>query len=117
MAYELVPGYSQANEAAQASLAVTTDTLASRSQLLNYVGNAPGWGVTVPIHALAILKTSAVPKWIGWLGFVVAVFAGWLGLLAPASGVIEGLTTIGFLAFLIFLASMGIAPLRRQRGV
>ena len=83
LAYEFVPGYVEADEATRASLAVTFDTFANLSLLTNYVGNALGWGVTVPLYAYAILKTRAVPRWIGWLGFVVAVFAGWLGLLAP----------------------------------
>ena len=115
MAYELAPGYVEADEATKASLAVTADTLASSSLLLNYVGNALGWGVTVPLYAIAILKTSILPRWIGWLGMVVAVFAGWLGLLSPASGVIESASSIGFLAFFVFLASVGIALLLRQR--
>jgi hypothetical protein len=42
------------------------------------------------------------------------VFAGWLGLFAPASPVLEGLSSIGFLAFFIFMLSMGIALLRRR---
>jgi hypothetical protein len=113
MAYELVPAYTEANGATQSA---TNDTLASVSLLTNYVGNALGWGVVVPLYAVAILKTGALPKWIGWLGLVVAFFAGWLGLLAPASSVIEGLSAIGFVGFFIFLASMGIAILRRQRG-
>ena len=46
---------------------------------------------------------------------VVAVFAGWLGLIAPASSVIEGITTIGFIAFFAFMLSLGIAILLRQR--
>jgi len=115
LAYEFVPGYVEADEATRASLAVTFDTFANLSLLTNYVGNALGWGVTVPLYAYAVLKTGAVPRWIGWLGFVVAVFAGWLGLLAPASSVIEGLTTIGFLGFFLFMLSMGIALLRRDR--
>jgi len=115
LAYELVPGYVGADEATRASLTVTFDTFANLSLLTNYVGNALGWGVAVPLYAFAILKTSAVPRWIGWLGIVVAVFAGWLGLLAPASSVIEGLTTIGFLGFFVFMLSMGIAILRGQR--
>ena len=45
----------------------------------------------------------------GYLGLIAAVFAGWLGPLAPLSGVIEGLTTIGFLAFFAFLISSGAA--------
>lgn len=115
LAYEFVPRYMEADEATRASLAVTFDTFASLSLLTNYVGNALGWGLAVPLYAFAILKTSVVPRWIGWLGLVVAVFAGWLGLLAPASSVIEGLTTIGFVAFFTFMASMGIALLRRGR--
>jgi hypothetical protein len=115
MARELAPGYSEANGATQASLGVTFDTLASLSGLTNYFGNALGWGVTVPLYAIAILKTSALPRWIGWLGLVVAFFAGWLGLLAPDLGFVEGLTGIGFVGFFVFLASMGIAILLRRK--
>jgi Domain of unknown function (DUF4386) len=114
MAYELVPGYVGADSATKASLAVTTDTLAVTGLVLNYTGNALGWGVAVPLYAFAILKTRALPRWIGWLGIVAAVFAGWLGLLAPASGVIEGLTFVGFVGFFVFLASMGVALLLRR---
>ncbi len=115
LAYEFVPGYVDASEATQASLSVTFDTFANLSLILNYVGNALGWGVAVPLYAVAILKTSALPRWIGWLGLVVAVFAGWLGLIAPASSAIEGITTIGFFAFFAFMLSIGIAILLRQR--
>jgi len=115
MAYELAPGYSEATGATQDALAVTTDTFASVSLLTNYVGNALGFGVTVPLFAWAILRTGAVPKWIGWVGVVTAVFGGWLGLLGPAASVIEGISTIGFLAFFVFMVSMGVAVLRRER--
>lgn len=115
LAYEFVPAYIAADESMKASLAVTFDTLASLSQILNYAGNFLGWGVAIPLYALAILKTSVVPRWIGWLGLVVAIFAGWLALLAPASSVIEGITFLGFIAFFAFMLSMGIALLLRQR--
>jgi hypothetical protein len=114
MAYELVPDYVGASGATQASIASTADTLAILALVVNYAGDALGWGVVVPLYAVAILKTRALPRWIGWLGFVPAVFAGWLGLLAPASSVIEGLTFIGFLGFFVFLAAMGVAILRRR---
>jgi len=114
MAYELVPDYVDASGATKASIASTADTLAILALVLNYAGNLLNWGVVVPLYALSILKTRAVPRWVGWLGIVTAVFAGWLGLLAPASSVIEGLTTIGFLGFFVFLASMGVAILRRR---
>lgn len=115
MAYELAPGYLEANGATQAALAVTSDTFASASLLMNYVGNTLGWGVAVPLYAVAILKTALLARWIGWLGVVVAVVAGWLRLLEPASDVIEGVSSIGFVGFFVFIASMGIAILRRRR--
>jgi hypothetical protein len=115
MAHELAPGYSEANEPTRASLGVTFDTLASLSGLTNYFGNALGWGVAVPLYAIAILKTGALPRSIGWLGLVVAFFAGWVGLVAPASDIAEGLTNIGFVGFFVFLASMGIAILLREK--
>jgi hypothetical protein len=116
MAYELVPGYTDADAATRSSLAVTTDTLAILSLVLNYTGDFLVWGVAVPLFAVAILKTSLLPRWIGWLGIVVAVFGGWLGLLGPASSVLEGISVLGFLGFFVFMASMGIALLRRRRG-
>ena len=98
----------------RASLGVTTDTLAATSLVLNSVGDIIAWGVVVPLYAFAILKTAVVSKWIGWLGIVVAVFAGWLYLLSPASSVIEGISFVGFVGFFIFMLAMGIALLREQ---
>jgi len=115
LAYEFVPGYVAANATAKESLGVTFDTLANLSQILNYTGNFLGWGVAIPLYALAILKTSVVPRWIGWLGLVVGFLAGWLALFGPASSAIEGISFIGFVAFFVFMLSMGIALLRRQR--
>jgi hypothetical protein len=83
MANELAPGYADATGAARAALVVTIDALASFSMLMNYFGDILVWGVTTPLFAIAVLKTSAVPRWIGWVGLVSAVFAGWLGLLSP----------------------------------
>jgi hypothetical protein len=37
---------------------------------------------------------------------------GWLGLLSPASSVIASISNIGFIAFFVFMLSMGIALLR-----
>jgi hypothetical protein len=116
MAYELVPGYTDADAASRSSLAVLTDTLASVSDVLNYTGDVLAWGVAVPLFAVAILKTSVVPRWIGWLGIFVGVFAGLATLLRPVSNVIEEITSVGFVAFFLFIASMGIALLRRRPG-
>lgn len=108
MAQELAPSY----DAADAS---TFDAFASTCLLLNYFGNVFNWAVATPLYAFAILKTGALPRWIGYVGLVAAVFAGWLGLLAPAWSVVEGITVIGFVAFFLFLASMGVAILRRDK--
>jgi hypothetical protein len=107
IAQELAPTYGEQN-------AATFDTFASACLLLNYFGNVFNWAVATPLYAIAILKTGAVARWIGYVGLVAALFAGWLGLFAPLSGVIEGLTTIGFLAFFLFLASLGVSMLRRR---
>jgi hypothetical protein len=114
MAYELVPAYTDAGPAGQAPLAATFDTFAATALVTNSAGNFLGWGVAVPMFAVAILQTRALPRWIGWLGILVGVLAGWLGLLSPASGVIEGISSIGFIGFFVFMLSMGIAILRRH---
>jgi hypothetical protein len=114
MAYELVPAYADADPAGKAALAATFDTFAATALVINSAGNFLGWGVAVPMFAVAILRTRAVPRWIGWLGLVVGVLAGWLGLLSPTSGVIEGISSIGFFGFFVFMLSMGVAILRRR---
>jgi hypothetical protein len=73
--------------------------------------------VVIPLYAVAILTTRALPRWIGWLGLLVGALAGWLGLLSPASSVISGISSIGFIGFFVFMLSMGIALLRRRSRV
>jgi len=117
MSYQLVPAYSDADPAGQATLAATFDTFAATALVTNSAGNFLGWGVAVPMFAAAILRTRALPRWIGWLGLVVGILAGWLGLLSPVSGVIEGISGIGFIGFFVFMLSMGVAILRLPRTV
>lgn len=114
MGYALVPDYFDATGAAQSSLGTTANTLASLAHTVNYAGDALLWGVVTPLVAWAVLATRIVSRWIGWVGLVAALFAGWLGLLAPASTVIDNVTSIGFLAFFVFVAALGIALLRRR---
>lgn len=113
MAAELVPGYVAADAATKVSLEPTFELLASLSLGLNIAGNMLGWGVVVPLYGLAILRTRVVASWIGWLGIFVGVFAGWLGLLSLAWSEIEIVTSLGFVGFFVFMASMGVALLRR----
>lgn len=114
MAYQFAPQYLDATDTARALLAVTANTLTSTSTLTNYVGNALVWGVAVPLYAIAILSTKAVPRWIGWLGIVVAVSAGWLGPIGLVSDAIAAVSSIGFISFFVFVAAAGIAILRRR---
>jgi hypothetical protein len=114
MGYELVPAYLAADPAGQATLAATADTFAAIALVTNAAGNFLGFGVVVPLYALAILTTRALPRWIGWLGLLVGALAGWLGLLSPASSVIASISNIGFIGFFAFMLSMGIALLRRR---
>jgi hypothetical protein len=107
IAQELAPSYGPAR-------AATFDTFASLCLWLNYFGDVLAWGVVTPLYAVAILRTGALPRWIAYVGLVAGFFAGWLGVFAPASTVLEGVTTIGFFAFFIFLAAMGVAILRRS---
>jgi hypothetical protein len=115
MAYELVPGYAAGDAAAKASLATTADTFAALALVVNYTGDVVLWGVVVPMYAVAVLKTSVVPRWIGWLGIGVGVFGGLGDALSPASSVIEGVTFIGFVAFFVWTAAMGVTLLRRAQ--
>jgi hypothetical protein len=114
LAVQFAPDFAEADAATKVSLATEFDTWAQFCLLMNYFGDVLVWGVTVPIFAFAILTTRVVPRWIGWVGLVSAVFAGWLGIFAPISDLIEGITTIGFFAFFIFLLAFGVALLRRH---
>lgn len=116
MAYQLVPDYVQATGATKDSIASTADMFAALALVLNYAGDVVLWGVVVPMYAYAALKTRVIGRWICWLGFVVAFFAGWLGALAPASDAIDGITSIGFVGFFVWMAAMGVSLLLGERA-
>ena len=113
MAYEVVPSYVDATGATKESVLATGDAFGILALLTNYVGDALGWVVAVPLYGWAVLRTGLLPKWIGWLGVVVGAFA-LIGLLGPASSVAEGLTFPGFVGFFVWMAAMGITLLRRR---
>lgn len=112
MAYKLVPGYVDGSRTTKDSLAVTTDVLVETARLLSYVGGVLVFGVVVALYGWAVLKTEVLPRWIGWVGIVAAVFAGWLGAAAPTSRQLEDASFIGIAAFLVWIFAMGIAVLR-----
>src|SRR4029079_3072852 len=86
----------------------TFDTFTALAQVLNYTGDVILWGVVVLMYAIAIRRTGFIRRWIAWLAIVVAIFAGLGEALSPASSVIEGLTFIGFVAFFVWMAAMGV---------
>ena len=118
MDYELVPAYVDANPAEQATLAAAGDTFAATALVTNAAGNFLNFGVVVPLYAVAILTTRALPRWIGWLGLLVGALAGWLA--SPASSVISGISSIGFIGFFVFMLSNGhrstAAPHKSRRS-
>ena len=116
MAYELVPAYVIADPAGQATMVTTADTFAATALVTNAAGNFLNFGVVVPLYAVAVITTRALPRWIGWLGLLVGLLAGWLGLLGPVSSVISAISNIGFICFFAFMLSMGIAMLRHRKS-
>ena len=109
--YELASPYVDADPATKIALLVLGETLLTASLLAQLVGDAISFGIGVPLFSLAILRTPVVPRWVGWLGFIVAL-GGWLALLGPASDVFEILGFIGVLAFFAWMIAVGVALLR-----
>jgi hypothetical protein len=114
LAYEFVPGYLHANNATKSALKVDFETWAIVCLVFNYIGDALVWAIVVPLYAWAAGRTHAVPRWIVWVGLLTGAVAGWLGLLSPASSVIDSITFIGFVGFFVWIAAMGVALLRNR---
>ena len=103
-----------ANSATGASLEVVADTMDTIGILADLVANVLIIGIGVLLFSVAVIRTSIIPKWIGWLGVLAAVVGGWLSLLGPAFSVIEAISLIGFFLFLVWMVSMGISLLRLE---
>jgi hypothetical protein len=109
MAEELVPDFGP-------RLHSTGDLVTAIALTMNYIGDVLLWGVAVPLFAVSVLATRMLPRWIGWLGVFVAVFAGWIGALGLAWKTFEDVSSIGFLAFFVWMPAMGIAMLRMRKA-
>ena len=112
VASNFVPAYVAADGSAQSALAVSLQAWAGVSLGLNLTGDTVLWGVVVPMYAVAILRSHVVAHWIGWLGLFTALFGGWLGFLGVFIKPLEGFTFLGFVAFFVWIAAMGVAVLR-----
>jgi hypothetical protein len=113
MAYELAPAFAAAPATNREAIGVVADVLAATSLVINAAGNALGWGVVVPLYAWAILKTNALPRWIGWLvSSSQSSRAGWVcSRRSPAWSTRSRRSVSGVFPFLL---CSGIATLRRQ---
>ena len=117
MGCELVPAYIAADPAGQATLAATADTFASVALVTNAArrlprlrrarcavhGGHPDHAGTAALDQLARAAGRGAPWLVG----------------APESSVVGGrrFSTIGFIGFVVFMPSMGIALLRSRSKV
>jgi len=99
IAYELVPD---------------TDALSQTDSLASSVGTVLSF-IGVLLFSFAVLRTSLVPKWIGWLG-MIAVLGFCLLVLLP---LVFSMATPWFLSrvFLVWLVAMGVVLLRLKEPV
>lgn len=112
IAYELIPDYVEADETTKPALAAMASTIAITSLVAIRIGYLLSLGIGVGLFAVASLRMSGLPKWIGWLGLAAALLGGLLRALAPVSEVFGNIGFLGFLAFLVWMVVMGVAMLR-----
>ena len=101
IAYELVPGI--------------TDALRQTGWLVAGVGAVLVFIIGVLLFSFAILRTSVVPKWIGWLG-VIAALGFCLMALLP---LVFSMATPWFLLYVfgVWQVAMGVVLLRLKEPV
>jgi len=104
IAYELVPG-----------ITGISDVLRQTGWLVAGVGAVLVFIIGVLLFSITILRTSVLPKWIGWLG-VIAALGFCLMALLP---LVFSMATPWFLAwvFLVWLVAMGVVLLRLKEPV
>ena len=112
MAYELVPGYVEASETIRPALAAMASTLGATSRVALTLAGFPFLGIGLALFSLAVLRTSVVPRWVGWLGLAAALLGGWPQPLRDVSEVFTAVGGLGLLVFLVWMAAMGVALLR-----
>ncbi len=118
MAYELVPGYVEASKTTRPALAAMASTLGATSRVALTVAGFPFLGVGLALFSLAVLRTSVVPRWVGWLGLAAALLMGWPQPLRDVSAMLfSTVGALGLLAFLVWMAAMGVALLRLKESV
>ncbi|MCH8061345.1 MAG: DUF4386 family protein [Chloroflexi bacterium] len=114
--YELAPSYVEASDAAKPVLTVIAGTLDRIKELANDIGLLLLFGIGILLFALAGLRTSIVPKWVGWLGLLGVIFA-WLTVLEPVVEALGAQNGIAFVISMVWIGVMGLVVLRRQEPV
>lgn len=109
--YELAPAYAEASEATRPALEVTATTLLKTGILAEFVADHLFQPIGTALVGLAILRTSVVPRWMGWMALVLA-FMRSMGLLEPASDVFRVFSPIGFTLSGVWILAMGVIMLR-----
>ena len=65
-----------------------------------------------------MLRTKAAPRWVAWLGFVVALTAGLFPLLTPLAEVFGIVAfVVGFPGYLVWMVAAGIILWRLPKSV
>ena len=113
--YELAPGYVEASDATKPALTVIASTLDRINDVANEIGLILLFGIGVLLFALAGLRTSIVPKWVGWLGLVGVIFA-WLSALEPVVEALGPQNGIAFVISMVWMGVMGVVLLRRRES-
>lgn len=99
----LMPKYLATGAADRPAIEVLASTLNRIRLVAATVGNHLDLGIAVPVIAAASLRLPQVPKWIGWLGIAAGILT-WLP--------ISYWPPPGFVAFMVWMAAMGITWLR-----
>ncbi len=99
------------------SYELVPNTLGQTGWLAAGVGSVLIVGVGVPLFSFVILRTSVMPKWIGWLGLIVVVAN--VALVMILLDVFENIRPPWFLfrGFLVWLVAMGVVLLRLKEPV
>ena len=110
-AYELAPAYAEASGATKPTLFVVASILDRISDLANEIGTLLILGIGLLLFVLAILRTSIVPKWVGWLGLFLVIVT-WASTLGPVLDALGSLDDIAVVGFMVWIAIMGVVMFR-----
>ncbi len=116
LAQELAPAYAEASVVIRPTLEVMATTLLQIGVLAEFMADHLVGPLRTALFGLAIILTSVLPRWLGWLGLLLALIR-WMGLLEPVSDVFRVFSFIGFIGLGLLLVAMAVALLRLREAV